>query len=257
MVSAEVYTVHQTKGNPMTSTRKSAVLAGVFFIVAAAAAIVGLALYDPVLGDSSFVVDGSGDHNQVLLGALFELLLAISVIGTAVTLYPIVKRESEGIALGYVAGRVSEAVIIVVGIISLLAVVTLGQDSAGAAGTQAASLVNVGEALVAVHDWTFLFGPGFAIGVNTLLLAYLMFRSGLVPRPIAVTGLIGGPLVFASSTAVLFGLYEQISALGALAGLPVFAWEMSLAVWLIVKGFRPAATASSVTPRIAMDPVPA
>jgi hypothetical protein len=241
----------------MNSARKSAVVAGVFFIVAAIAAIVGLALYDPVLNDSRYIVDGSADHTRVLSGALFELLLAISVIGTAVTLYPIVKRENDGIALGYVAGRVSEAVIIVVGIISLLSVVTLGQDSAGAAGGQTASLLSTGEALVAIHDWTFLFGPGFAIGVNTLLLAYLMYRSGLVPRPIAVTGLIGGPLIFASSTAVLFGLYEQISAWGSIAAIPVFAWEMSLAVWLIAKGFKPTATTSGATQRIAMDPVPA
>lgn len=236
----------------MSSARKSAVVAGVFFIVAAVAAIAGLALYDPVLNQSRYIVDGSAD-TQVLLGALFEVIVAISVIGTAVTLYPVVKRESEGIALGYVAGRVSEAVIIVVGIISLLSVVTLGQDSAGAAG----SLVTTGEALVAIHDWTFLLGPGFAIGVNTLLLAYLMYRSGLVPRPIAVIGLIGGPLVFASSAAVLFGAYEQISTVAGLAAFPVFAWEMSLAVWLIAKGFKRTEITSGAGERIGMDPLPA
>lgn len=149
---------------------------------ARAAPIAGLALYDPVLNDPGYVVE-SADDTQVLLGAFFEIVLAIAVIGTAVTLYPIVKRQNEGIALGYVAGRVSEAVIIVVGIVSLLSIVTLGQDSAGAAGDQAASLVTTGEALAAIHDWTFLFGPGFAIGVNTLMLAHLMYRFGLVPRP--------------------------------------------------------------------------
>ena len=149
---------------------------------ARAAPIAGLALSDPVLNDPGYVVE-SADDTQVLLGAFFEIVLAIAVIGTAVTLYPIVKRQNEGIALGYVAGRVSEAVIIVVGIVSLLSIVTLGQDSAGAAGDQAASLVTTGEALTAIHDWTFLFGPGFAIGVNTLMLAHLMYRSGLVPRP--------------------------------------------------------------------------
>jgi hypothetical protein len=94
--------------------------------------------------------------------------------------------------------------------------------------------------LAALHDWTFLFGPGLAIGINTALLAALMYRSRLVPRTIAVIGLIGGPLVFASSVAVLFGAYEQASGVAALAALPVFAWEMSLAGWMIVKGLRPA-----------------
>jgi hypothetical protein len=234
-------------------SRKSAVVAGVFFIVAAAAAIAGLALYDPVLNDSRYVVD-SADHTQVLLGAFFEILVVVSVIGTAITLYPIVRRQSEGIALGYVAGRVSEGVIIAVGIVSLLAIVTLGQDSAG---SQTASLVTVSQALVAVHDWTFLLGPGFAIGLNTLMLAYLMYASRLVPRAIALIGLVGGPLLFASSTAVLFGLYEQLSAVAGITAFPVFAWEMSLAVWLIVKGFRESETTAREVRHGGLEPVAA
>jgi hypothetical protein len=228
----------------MNSPRKTAVLAGTFFIIAAVAALAGLALYGPVLSDPRYIVTASGGDVRVLLGACCEVILAIAVIGTAVTLFPVVKRQNEGVALGYVAGRIVEAVLIVAGIISLLSVVTLRRDFAGAAGANAASLVALGKALVAVHDWTFLFGPGLAIGVNTLMLAYLMYRSGLVPRLIAVLGLIGGPVVFASSTAVLFGLYPQVSVWGSIAAIPVFAWEMSLAVWLIVKGFKPSAIAS-------------
>jgi hypothetical protein len=228
----------------MTSARKAAVVAGAFFIIAAAAAVAGLVLYGPVLSDPRYIVTASGGDARVLLGAFFEVILAITVIGTSVTLFPVVRRQSEGIALGYVAGRVLEAVVIVAGIISLLSVVTLRQDVAGAAGANAAALVTAGKSLVALHDWTFLFGPGLAIGVNTLLLAYLMYRSRLVPRLIAVIGLTGGPLIFASSAAVLFGLYEQVSAWGMIAAIPVFVWEMSLAIWLIVKGFRPSAIAS-------------
>jgi uncharacterized protein DUF4386 len=236
-----------------SATRRSAVLAGVFFIVAAAAAIAGLALYDPVLSDSRFVLDSAND-TQVLLGAFFEIVTVIAVIGTAVTLYPVIRQKSEGLAIGYLAGRTTEGVIIAVGIISLLSIVTLGQDSS--AGRDA-TLVTVSQALVAVHDWTFLLGPGFAIGVNTLMLAYLMYRSGLVPRAIAVIGLVGGPLVFASSTAVLFGAYDQLSAPAAIAAFPVFAWEMSLAAWLIAKGFKPQATPSRTKPQRGLEPVPA
>jgi Domain of unknown function (DUF4386) len=228
----------------MSSPRKIAALAGAFFIIAAVAALAGLALYGPVLSDPRYIVTASGGDVRVLLGAFCEVILAIAVIGTAVTLFPVVRRQNEGIALGYVAGRVVEAVVIVTGTISLLSVVTLRQDLAGSAGANAASLVALGKALVAVHNWTFLFGPGLAIGVNTLMLAYLMYRSGLVPRFIAVLGLIGGPLVFASSAAVLFGLYAQVSVWGSIAAIPVFAWEMSLAVWLIAKGFNPSAIAS-------------
>ena len=228
----------------MDSLRKTAVLAGAFFIIAAVAALAGLVLYGPVLTDPHYIVRASGGDGRVLAGAFCEVILAIAVIGTAVTLFPVVRRQNEGIALGYVAGRIVEAVVIVTGIISLLSVVTLRQDFAGAAGVTAAPAVAVGKALVAVHDWTFLFGPGLAIGVNTLMLAYLMYSSGLVPRPIAVLGLAGGPLVFASSAAVLFGLYKQVSVWGSVAAIPVFAWEMSLAVWLIARGFRPSAVAS-------------
>jgi len=227
----------------MSSPRKTAVLAGVFFIVAAVAALAALVLYRPVLSDPRYIVTASGGDIRVLWGAFCEVILAIAVIGTAVTLFPVVRRQSEGIALGYVAGRIVEAVVIVAGIISLLSVVTLRRDFAAGAGA-GTTLVALGRALVATHDWTFLFGPGLAIGVNTLLLAYLMYRSRLVPQLIAVIGLIGGPLIFASSAAVLFGRYEQVSAWGLIAAIPVSAWEMSLAVWLIVKGFKPPALAA-------------
>ncbi len=230
----------ESKKEPgVNSTRRIAVVAGVFFIVAAAAAIAGLGLEGPVLTDPGYIVAGSGNDLRVILGAFLEVILAISVIGTAVTLFPIVKRQNEGIALGYVAGRVVEGVVIVVGIISLLSVVRLRQEFAEGTSADAASLVAVGKSLVAIHDWTFLFGPSLAIGVNTLLLAYLMYRSGLVPRVIAVVGLIGGPVIFAAGTAELFGLFQQISVWGSIAAIPVFAWEMSLAVWMIVKGFKP------------------
>ncbi len=153
-------------------------------------------------------------------------------------------QAGHGFALGYVVGRLFEATAILVGVMSLLAIVTLRHDLAGATGARADSLVVAGRSLVAIHDWTFLFGPNLALGPNTLMLAYLMYRSRLVPRSIAVLGLIGGPAIFAFATAVLFGLTEQVSAWGALGALPVFAWEMSLAAYLIVKGFRPAALAS-------------
>lgn len=218
--------------------RKIAVIAGSFFIVAAIAAIAGLALYDPVLHDPNYIT-GSGADARVFLGAFFEIILVIAVIGTAVTLFPVVKRQNEGVALGYVCGRVLEATVIVVGIINLLSVVTLRQQLAGATGTDAVALVVAGKSLVAVHDWTFLFGPNFALGVNTLLLAYLMYRSALVPRAIAVLGLVGGPIIFASATAVMFGVYRQVSPWGAITAVPVFAWETTLAVWLIARGFKP------------------
>lgn len=174
------------------------------------------------------------------LGAFLEIVLAIAGIATAVVLFPIVKRESESIALGYVATRILESTIIVVGLISLLAVVTLRQDLAGAAGTDQATLDTVGRSLVVVHDRTFLLGPAFCAGFgNGFLLGYLMYRSGLVPRRMALLGVIGGPLAFATATAALFGAYAQTSGISFLFTLPEIVWEASLGIYLIVKGFKP------------------
>ena len=223
----------------MGPTRKSAMITGIFFILAFIASVPGpFALYHDILHDARYFALGSRDA-LVSLGAFLEVILAISVIGTAVTLFPIVKRQNESIALGYVCGRLFEAVFIVVGIISLLTIVTLRQEFAETAGGNAESLAAVRRQLVGIHDWTFLIGPSLALGPNTLMLAYLMYKSRLVPRFIAVLGLVGGPLLFVFATAVMFGVFEQVSVWGAVAALPVFAWEMSLAVWLIVRGFMP------------------
>ncbi|GIG58995.1 hypothetical protein Lfu02_33670 [Longispora fulva] len=221
----------------MSSLRRSALVVGVLFLVTEIAAIAGLVLYQPVLKDANYVL-GAGADTRVLLGALCELVLVAAVIGTAAAVYPVVRRQRPAVALGYVCVRLLEAVIIVVGVLSVLAVVSLRRDPAG---TDDDALATVAHALVALHDWTFLLGPNVALGANSLLLAYLLYRSRLVPRFIAVLGLVGGPLILASATAVMFGLYEQVSPVGSLAALPVFAWEVSLAGYLLVKGFRQAA----------------
>lgn len=226
-----------------TSSRKIAMVTGVFFIITFVASIPGLLLYGPLLNNPNYII-GSGADTSIFCGAFLELITAIAGIGTAVTLFSILKRQNEGFAIGYVAARIVESTIIVVGIISLLSVVTLRQTFAGVVGTDTASLLMVGKMLVAIHDWTFLLGPGLMPGVNGLLLGYLMYKSGLVPRKMALLGIVGGPMLFASAIATLFGLYAQISVFGAIVTLPIFFWELSLGIWLIVKGFNPSAIAS-------------
>jgi Domain of unknown function (DUF4386) len=231
----------------MTSTRKTAIVAGVFFLITEVTAIAGVLLYGSVLSSPDFIVSATVDDTGVRAGAFLEVLLAIAVVGTAVTLYPIIRRQNEGMALGHVAGRLIEATIIAVGAISLLAVVTMRHNLAGMTGAESAAAVTVGQSLVAVHNWTFLFGPKLALGVNTVLLAYLMYRSRLVPRAIGMLGLVGGSLIFASGTAVMFGLYEDMSIPGFAAAAPVLAWELSVATWMIVKGFKPSPITADLT----------
>jgi hypothetical protein len=230
--------------NPQKIARVTGVLFLITFITAIPAAFV---LYPPVLDDPRYIV-GAGADTRVLLGAFLELILIIANIGTAVALFPILRRVNESLALGYVTARVVECAFIAVGILSLLTVVTLRQDLAGAAGADAGSLVAVGKSLVALHDWTFVLGPGFVVGVgNGLLLGYLMYRSGLVPRRMAVLGLVGGPLIIASGAAVVLGVFEAGSVWQIIATIPEFLWELSLCIWLIVKGFNPSALASMST----------
>jgi hypothetical protein len=166
-------------------------------------------------------------------------VLIIANIGTAVVLFPVLKRQSETLALGYVTARLVECAFIAIGILSVLTIVTLRQDLAGD-GSDPATLDTVGRSLVAVHDWTFLLGPGFVVGVgNGLMLGYLMYRSGLVPRRMAVLGLVGGPLVCASGIAILFGVIEQGSVGQGIATIPEFLWELSLGIYLTARGFKP------------------
>jgi hypothetical protein len=199
-------------------------------------------LYPPVLDDPNYIV-GAGADTSVSLGAFLELLLIIANIGTAVVLWPVAKRVNEILALGFVTARVMESVFIAVGILSLLTVVTLRQEAA--AGADAASLITAGESLVALHEWTRQLGPGFVVGVgNGLILGYLMYSSRLVPRGMAVLGLIGGPLIIASGVAVLLGVIEAGSVWQGIATIPEFFWELSLGIWLTVKGFNPSVIAS-------------
>jgi Domain of unknown function (DUF4386) len=223
----------------MDSSRRTARVTGALFIITFVTAIpAALLLYTPVLDDANYVV-GAGADTGVALGALLEVLLIIANVGTAVALFPILKRQNEALALGYVTARLVECTFIAIGIVSLLAVVTLRQDFAGVAGADANSFVTAGTSLVAVHDWTFLLGPGFIVGVgNGLILGYLMYRSGLVPRGMAMLGLVAGPVLCAGGIAALFGVIEPDSALKSLAAAPEFVWELSLGIYLLVKGFK-------------------
>jgi hypothetical protein len=222
----------------MDSTRRTSFITGVLFIITFVTSIpAALVLYTPVLDDANFIL-GAGADGGVALGAFLEVLLIVANVGTAVALFPILKRQNEPLALGYVTARVMECTFIAIGIVSLLAVVTLRQD---AAGGDPSSLVTAGQSLVAVHDWTFLLGPGWVGVLGTgLILGWLMYRSGLVPRGLAMLGLVAGPVLLVGGTAALLGVIDPDSPLRSLAAAPEFVWELSLGIYLAVKGFKPA-----------------
>jgi uncharacterized protein DUF4386 len=223
-------------GNP--PSRRVALIAGIFMVVTFIS-IPALPLYDQVLNHTSFITGGGGD-GRVELGMVCEILTLIAGIGFAVTLYPVLRRQSESLALGYVTVRVVESGLIAIGIVSLLAVLTLRQDVAGAAGTDNATLILNGRSLVAIHDATFLLGPAFCAAIgNGLILGYLMLRSGLVPRRYAQFGIVAGSLALVTAVLVLFGAYDQISGPSTILTAPEAVWELSLGIYLIVRGFKP------------------
>jgi hypothetical protein len=225
----------------MDSARKTALAVGVLFILTFITSIAGVIAYGPVLSDPNYVT-GAGADTGVFIGAFLELFLIITNIGCAVVLFPLLKRQNEGLALGYVAARLVECAFIGIGLLSLLTIVTLRQ---GAVGADAGSLVLIGKSLVALHNWTFLLGPGFADGIGTgMILGWLMYRSGLVSRRMALFGVVGGPLLAASGIAVLLGVIPQGSALQGIATVPEIVWEAFLGLWLTFKGFKPSAVAA-------------
>jgi hypothetical protein len=235
------HSLHSREGGQMNSTRNIARVAGVLFLITFITSIPAqLLLYHPLLTDPAKYILGTGADPAVSLGALLEVILAVAGVGTAVVLYPVVKRQNEIVALAYVTSRVLESAAIMVGIFSVLSVLTLRQDLAGTTGANAASLVIAGKSLVAVHDAAFLLGPTLLAGIgNGILLGFLMYTSGLVPRRMALLGLIGGPLIIAATVCVLFGVFKAGSSWQAIATIPEFIWELSLGIYLIVKGFKP------------------
>lgn len=228
-------TTTRTAKPPMSPTRKAALAAGLFYIATFVFSIPALGLYDGVVNDANFVL-GAGSDQGVLWGGLIEVLTALTGIGTAVALYPVIKRYGPGRAVGFIASRTLEAAMICAGVLAVLAVYTLRQDFAGA--TDTAALTTSASGLVAVKDWSFLLGPGIMPAVNALCFATIMYQSRLVPRWIPTVGLIGVPLLLVSSTASLFGAWEQVSSISMLLALPIATWELSVGAYMAVKGFR-------------------
>ena len=217
----------------MSLDQKRARVFGVLYLVTFVTSIPALALYEPALRHPVAFVAGSGNVNEIYLGALLELLLVIANIGTAVVIVPIMRRQFEELAIGYVTARVVECTFILVGIVSMLGIATLQQENAGAAEA------TVAYTLAALKDWTFLLGPGWLVGWgNGLILGYMMYRTQLVPRPWTWLGLIGGPLIIISGTIVLFGGNPASSALKGPAAIPEALWELFLGVYCTIWGFR-------------------
>ena len=214
----------------MSSLRKTSLVAGIFYLLTFVS-IPTLGLYSSVRGPNYIL--GTGPDSPVILGAILEMIVALAGIGTAVTLYPVLRKQNHGRALGFVGSRVLEAATIYAGITSLLSIVTLRQAGAGP------DALVTGQALAAQYYWTFLFGQGFIPAVNAVLLGSLLYQSRLVPRALPVLGFFGAALLVTSWGGTLYGLLGQVSTTTALFAIPIALWEFSLGLYLVFKGFKP------------------
>ncbi len=227
-------TLDNFKGDGMADDQRTARIFGVLFLVTFLTSIPAALLFQPILDNPAAYLAAEGQDNQIRLGAFLEFLLIIANVGTAVVLYPIARRQNKILAIGFVAARIMESVFIAAGIIFVLGLVSLRQDSPGAA--------DLAVSLAALKDWTFLFGPGLVVPIgNGLILGYLMYTSGLVPRPLTWLGLIGGPVLLVQSLGVLFDWWERTGAVALLVA-PEFLWELLvLGIYPAIWGFRRAA----------------
>jgi len=241
-MSTTALTTASTRPSP-DLMRGRARIAGVLYLLTFIS-IPALGLYKPVKDDVGAFLLGAGSDTGVMVGALSEVIIGLAGISTAVVLFPVLKRQNQSAALGIVAARLVETTLIFVGVVSLLTVVTLRTDVVGTAGTDPASLLTAGHTMVAVYTWTFLLSQSLMPVFVDLLLGYLLYRSGLVPRILPLIAFIGAPLLLLSDLAIFLGVYENVSPLALVAAIPVAVFEFSFGIYLIVKGFKPGAVAA-------------
>lgn len=226
---------------PGTTPRRIAALAGALYLVTFVSSIPAYLMIMPILTDPAYIVSAGAD-GQVLYGSILDLVNALACIGTAVALFPLLRHVHAGAALGFVTTRLFEAAIIVVGVLALFTVVSLRQPDA--TGAEAETLTLIGTALVTLRDWTFVFGPGLMPAFNALLLGYLLYRSRLVPRIIPLVGLIGAPLLASSTVGIMLGINAEGTIWQTVATVPIFLWELSVGLWMLIRGFTPRAVAA-------------
>ena len=242
-MTTAIRTAASEEATPVYATRRAAITIGVLFILATVSAILGLLLYGPILG-ADYLVRGAEGKNQVILGAIMELILVVTAIGTAIGLFPILRRYGERIALAHLSFRFLEAVMISVGVVAVLSLLTLSQEFVATVGVDASVFRVSGSLLHAVREWTLILGPLLFLGVNTLMYSSLLFKSRLVPRPLASMGMIGAVLVMLAAFLAMFDIVPPFTPISGLLSAPIAVFEMLLAGWLIVKGFSSPATAS-------------
>jgi Domain of unknown function (DUF4386) len=208
---------------------------GIFFILAAVSSVVGLKLYGPILNNTNFILSASQNSNQIILGIISELILVVSAIGTGIWMYPYLKTYSESLGIGYLSFRILEVVFIMIGILSILTVLSVSELYANGSILDKPQANNLGLTFIALHKWTFMLGPNFMLAVNTFIYSYVFFKTKMIPHNLSKLGLTAATFIMMAAILELFGIIEQLSTTGVLLALPIVIYEMTLAIWLIRK----------------------
>lgn len=218
--------------------KSNANLTGWFFIIAAVSSIIGLKLYDPILNDTNFLLSANNHYAQIVFGAVNELILCVTATGTGIMLFPLLKRYNERIALGYLSFRLLEVIFIMIGIVSVLTALTVSEHYANGMINNKDNAQNIMLTFIGLHKWTFMLGPNFMLAINTFLYSYVLIKTGVVPKNLARLGLSASFLILLAALLEMFGVIQQISFWGIVLALPIALYEMTLAVWLLVKGIK-------------------
>jgi hypothetical protein len=216
----------------------NAKITGSFFILAAVSSIIGLKLYDPILANTKLMLTASNYYSQIIFGSINELILAVSATGTGIMLFPLLKRYSESIGLGYLSFRILEVVFICIGIISILTALSVSEYYTNGTIQNEDDAKNLMFIFTSIHKWTFILGPNFMLAINTFLYSYVLLKIKVIPQNLSRLGLVASLLIMTAAILELFGIIKQISTWGIILALPIAVYEMTLAVWLIVKGIR-------------------
>ena len=222
----------------MSFNKSNAKITGWLFIVAAVSSIIGLKLYDPILSDNNFIVSANNHYNQIIFGAINELILVVSATGTGIMLYPLLKRYNESMGIGYLSFRMLEAVFIIIGLLSILTVLSISESYVDGAITDKANAQNLGLSFISLHKWTFMLGPNFMLSINTFIYSFVFYKTKIIPSNLARLGLLASFLIMTAAILELFGVIQQISTWGILLALPIALYEMTLAIYLITKGTK-------------------
>lgn len=218
-------------------SKTNAKLTGWFFIIAAVSSIIGLKLYDPILNDSNYLLSANTNYSQIIFGAINELILCVSAMGTSIMLFPLLKRNDERIALGYLSFRLLEVVFIMIGTVSILTALTVSENHADGVITNKENAQNLMLVFLGLHKWAFMLGPNFMLAINTFLYSYVFIKFEMVPKNLARLGISASILIMLAAILEMFGIIQQLSVWGILLALPIAFYEMTLAVWLLVKKY--------------------